>query len=232
MSKQFPIKGSRCRIFCRLLYPFRSLQPQELHQDRVNTCSVYFFKISLLLLFKEKDDNKFSRITWIFSERFFFILCWNSFLLLVQFIGLLFDWLENHLTVIQLGLIRYTSGFTYWHNFLICDLLAFALVLLIGSSLSVSGRVHSASALNQRGVSYPPPSPRGLTRAQPVPQSRNPPLVKTRRLASVAGLINVNISDSTIQHSATVEATNPNVDLRNLTSTLSWLCHLTKAFLL
>ncbi|XP_046442623.1 pleckstrin homology domain-containing family G member 5-like isoform X5 [Daphnia pulex] len=87
-----------------------------------------------------------------------------------------------------------------------------------GSSLSVSGRVHSASALNQRGVSYPPPSPRGLTRAQPVPQSRNPPLVKTRRLASVAGLINVNISDATIQHSATVEATNPNVDLRNLTN--------------
>lgn len=59
-------------------------------------------------------------------------------------------------------------------------------VTLTGSSLSVSGRVQSASALNQmRGVSYPPPSPRGLTRAQPVPQSRNPPLVKTRRLTSV-----------------------------------------------
>lgn len=44
------------------------------------------------------------------------------------------------------------------------------------------------SAFSQRGVSYPPPSPRGLTRTQPVPQSRNPPLVKTRHLVSVAGV--------------------------------------------
>lgn len=99
--------------------------------------------------------------------------------------------------------------------------MAFASVLL-GSSLSVSGRVQSASALNQRGVSYPPPSPRGLTRAQPVPQSRNPPLVKTRRLASVAGLINVNVTDSTSQQSASVETTNPNADGGDLmTSTIS-----------
>ena len=88
----------------------------------------------------------------------------------------------------------------------------------IGSSLSVSGRVQSASALNQRGVSYPPPSPRGLTRAQPVPQSRNPPLVKTRRLASMAGLINVQVTDAAYQQSASSEATNPNADLADTTS--------------
>lgn len=57
------------------------------------------------------------------------------------------------------------------------------------SSLSVcGGRVPPTSAFSQRGVSYPPPSPRGLTRTQPVPQSRNPPLVKTRHLVSVAGV--------------------------------------------
>uniref|UniRef100_A0A0P5ERJ1 Pleckstrin domain-containing family G member n=1 Tax=Daphnia magna TaxID=35525 RepID=A0A0P5ERJ1_9CRUS len=88
----------------------------------------------------------------------------------------------------------------------------------MGSSLNVSGRVHSPSALNQRGVSYPPPSPRGLTRTQPVPQSRNPPLVKTRRLASVAGLVNVNVTDPSNQHLATCEAINPNVELRTFTN--------------
>ena len=70
-----------------------------------------------------------------------------------------------------------------------------------GSSLCVSDRVHSASALNQmRGVSYPPPSPRGLTRAQPVPQSRNPPLVKTRRLTSVglASSCSINVERETV----------------------------------
>ncbi|XP_049769413.1 pleckstrin homology domain-containing family G member 5 [Schistocerca cancellata] len=41
-----------------------------------------------------------------------------------------------------------------------------------------------------RGVSYPPPSPcRGsLQRATPVPQSRNPPLVKTGHVASVGSI--------------------------------------------
>ncbi|XP_071541745.1 uncharacterized protein [Panulirus ornatus] len=38
-----------------------------------------------------------------------------------------------------------------------------------------------------RGVSYPPPSPRTLRRSAPVPQSRNPPLIKTRHVTSMAG---------------------------------------------
>ena len=99
----------------------------------------------------------------------------------------------------------------------------FCFGVILGSSLSVSGRVQSASALNQRGVSYPPPSPRGLTRAQPVPQSRNPPLVKTRRLASVAGLINVNVTDSSNQQSTTVEATNTNVDGGDLMTSIPFV---------
>ena len=87
----------------------------------------------------------------------------------------------------------------------------------------MTGRVQSASALNQRGVSYPPPSPRGLTRAQPVPQSRNPPLVKTRRLASLATGVSVCVNDTSLQHqhssAALVEAANPNADMTVLTST-------------
>lgn len=38
-----------------------------------------------------------------------------------------------------------------------------------------------------RGTSYPPPSPRTLRRCPPVPQSRNPPLMKTKHITSVAG---------------------------------------------
>lgn len=66
-----------------------------------------------------------------------------------------------------------------------------------------------------RGVSYPPPSPRGLTRAQPVPQSRNPPLVKTRRLTSVVASSNVSTMVGDLhQSSASGEATglNTNID--------------------
>ena len=67
------------------------------------------------------------------------------------------------------------------------------------SSLSVcGGRVPPPSAFSQRGVSYPPPSPRGLTRTQPVPQSRNPPLVKTRHLVSVAGAAAIATANDTI----------------------------------
>lgn len=39
-----------------------------------------------------------------------------------------------------------------------------------------------------RGVSYPPPSPRALRRSPPVPQSRNPPLLKTRHVVSTSGI--------------------------------------------
>ncbi|CAL4060890.1 unnamed protein product [Meganyctiphanes norvegica] len=35
---------------------------------------------------------------------------------------------------------------------------------------------------NNRGISYPPPSPRTLRRSAPIPQSRNPPLIKSRNL--------------------------------------------------
>ncbi|XP_045591595.2 pleckstrin homology domain-containing family G member 5 isoform X1 [Procambarus clarkii] len=38
-----------------------------------------------------------------------------------------------------------------------------------------------------RGVSYPPPSPRTLRRSAPVPQSRNPPLLKSRHVTSMVG---------------------------------------------
>lgn len=38
-----------------------------------------------------------------------------------------------------------------------------------------------------RGVSYPPPSPRTLRRSAPVPQSRNPPLIKSRHVTSMVG---------------------------------------------
>ena len=75
-------------------------------------------------------------------------------------------------------------------------------------SLNVGGgRVPPTSAFSQRGVSYPPPSPRGLTRTQPVPQSRNPPLVKTRHLVSVAGVTTTAaINDTTLTSSCLVEA--------------------------
>ena len=87
----------------------------------------------------------------------------------------------------------------------------------MGASLSVSsGRLQSISALSQRGVSYPPPSPRGLTRTQPVPQSRNPPLVKTRHLVSVAG---VNNSVNSTSPAYLVEAAiNPNIELTTVES--------------
>ncbi|XP_063879113.1 uncharacterized protein LOC135110584 isoform X3 [Scylla paramamosain] len=42
-------------------------------------------------------------------------------------------------------------------------------------------------ATGNRGVSYPPPSPRTLRRSAPVPQSRNPPLLKTRHVTSMVG---------------------------------------------
>ena len=64
------------------------------------------------------------------------------------------------------------------------------------ASLSVSGRIQPASALSQRGVSYPPPTLRGLTRTMPVPQSRNPPLVKSRHLVSVAGVATAAANDT------------------------------------
>lgn len=37
------------------------------------------------------------------------------------------------------------------------------------------------------GILYPPPSPRTLRRSAPVPQSRNPPLLKTRHVTSMVG---------------------------------------------
>lgn len=53
------------------------------------------------------------------------------------------------------------------------------------NSLTVpSNRLLSAT---QRGISYPPPSPRSLQRSSPVPQSRNPPLVKSRPINDSPG---------------------------------------------
>ena len=84
----------------------------------------------------------------------------------------------------------------FFHSILLSFILLSLASILVaaGSSLSVC-RAHSLSASSlaskgacQRGVSYPPPSPRGIVRSQPVPQSRNPPLVKTRRLASTSGV--------------------------------------------
>ncbi|XP_018012826.1 uncharacterized protein LOC108669904 [Hyalella azteca] len=46
---------------------------------------------------------------------------------------------------------------------------------------------HKNHAPWNRGVSYPPPSPRALRRSPPVPQSRNPPLLKTRHVVSTTG---------------------------------------------
>ncbi|KAF2360500.1 Dbl (DH) domain [Trinorchestia longiramus] len=40
-----------------------------------------------------------------------------------------------------------------------------------------------------RGVSYPPPSPRALRRSPPVPQSHHPPLIKTRHVVSTTGAV-------------------------------------------
>ncbi|XP_068251164.1 LOW QUALITY PROTEIN: uncharacterized protein [Palaemon carinicauda] len=51
---------------------------------------------------------------------------------------------------------------------------------------NLSNNPKALSACN-RGVSYPPPSPRTLRRSAPVPQSRNPPLIKTRHVTSMVG---------------------------------------------
>ncbi|KAK7079589.1 Rho guanyl-nucleotide exchange factor activity protein, partial [Halocaridina rubra] len=51
---------------------------------------------------------------------------------------------------------------------------------------SLSNNPKALSPCN-RGVSYPPPSPRTLRRSAPVPQSRNPPLIKTRHVTSMVG---------------------------------------------
>ncbi|KAK2724126.1 hypothetical protein QYM36_002459 [Artemia franciscana] len=59
---------------------------------------------------------------------------------------------------------------------------------------------HIRPAITNRGVSYPPPSPKGLVRTSPVPQSRNPPLVKTRH-----------IGGSVTEDGHLVEAVNPDV---------------------
>ncbi|KAB7504457.1 hypothetical protein Anas_13040 [Armadillidium nasatum] len=48
----------------------------------------------------------------------------------------------------------------------------------------ISKRIDAYEAV---GTSYPPPSPRTLRRCPPVPQSRNPPLIKTRHVTSVVG---------------------------------------------
>lgn len=69
--------------------------------------------------------------------------------------------------------------------------------------------------LNLRGLSYPPPSPRGLTRSPPVPQSRNPPLVKTKN-HSVSSTCAFGCQECSCH--ASVEATNVNVDLGSLMS--------------
>ncbi|XP_050698883.1 uncharacterized protein LOC126986651 [Eriocheir sinensis] len=50
-----------------------------------------------------------------------------------------------------------------------------------------SGSNPKALSPGNRGVSYPPPSPRTLRRSAPVPQSRNPPLLKTRHVTSMVG---------------------------------------------
>ncbi|XP_045120526.1 uncharacterized protein LOC123509945 isoform X2 [Portunus trituberculatus] len=58
------------------------------------------------------------------------------------------------------------------------------------NSLRVPGSNGSnpkALSPGNRGVSYPPPSPRTLRRSAPVPQSRNPPLLKTRHVTSMVG---------------------------------------------
>jgi len=46
-----------------------------------------------------------------------------------------------------------------------------------------------------RGVSYPPPSPRALRRSYAVPQSRNPPLLKSRH---VLGARSANDADGSV----------------------------------
>ena len=37
-----------------------------------------------------------------------------------------------------------------------------------------------------RGITFPPTSPRSLRRGIPVPQSRNPPLIKTKHIVETA----------------------------------------------
>lgn len=51
---------------------------------------------------------------------------------------------------------------------------------------------HKNHAPWNRGVSYPPPSPRALRRSPPVPQSRNPPLLKTRHVVSTTCAMGAN----------------------------------------
>ncbi|CAL4071679.1 unnamed protein product, partial [Meganyctiphanes norvegica] len=61
-----------------------------------------------------------------------------------------------------------------------------------GNSLKVpngnTGGHHKLSP-TIRGISYPPPSPRTLRRSAPVPQSRNPPLLKLRNISSTGGSV-------------------------------------------
>ena len=61
-------------------------------------------------------------------------------------------------------------------------------VMSVNSHLKVPSQKNHASW--NRGVSYPPPSPRALRRSPPVPQSRNPPLLKTRHVVSTSSVGN------------------------------------------
>ena len=58
---------------------------------------------------------------------------------------------------------------------------------------------HKSLSASNRGISYPPPSPRTLRRSAPVPQSRNPPLIKTRHVVSTVG-VPQNMESSTIEY--------------------------------
>ncbi|KAK3859627.1 hypothetical protein Pcinc_034272, partial [Petrolisthes cinctipes] len=55
------------------------------------------------------------------------------------------------------------------------------------SNGNIGTNPHKPLSPGTRGVSYPPPSPRTLRRCAPVPQSRNPPLLKSRHVTSMLG---------------------------------------------
>ena len=88
------------------------------------------------------------------------------------------------------------------------------------SGVGLSSRSLPLSALSQRGVSYPPPSSRLLARALAVPQSRNPPLVKTGRLSSTAshGVAVGSFCESNLAGATLVQAVNIHVETPQLAS--------------
>ena len=60
---------------------------------------------------------------------------------------------------------------------------------------------HKNNTSWNRGISYPPPSPRALRRSPPVPQSRNPPLLKTRHVVSTSSCIGAGAGTSQVDGS-------------------------------